>query len=208
LRHSSVTRRIGCQSPISRPSETIDVGIVGGRATRDPARRSDPRCDPIRVVDASRPPARAACPAPQMGRPGAFESVLRPSDRLLWLILRRVWRWWRDALVLVQPATVASVAPRSVRSPLVAPFATSWDHASIRRVAISLGAWPRRTGFGARRVFTANCSSSESSSQNARCRVTCENGRRDDHRAGAHLSRLTSASSNSYPSAVTVRVGR
>src|SRR5215204_6024183 len=30
----------------------------------------------------------------------------RPSDRLLWLILRRVWPRWRDALVLVQPATV------------------------------------------------------------------------------------------------------
>ena len=31
---------------------------------------------------------------------------LRPSDRLLWLVLRRLWRQWRDALVLVQPATV------------------------------------------------------------------------------------------------------
>ena len=30
----------------------------------------------------------------------------RPSDRLAWLILRRVWPRWRDALVLVQPATV------------------------------------------------------------------------------------------------------
>ena len=30
----------------------------------------------------------------------------RSSDRLLWLILRRVWPRWRDALVLVQPATV------------------------------------------------------------------------------------------------------
>jgi hypothetical protein len=29
-----------------------------------------------------------------------------PSDRLLWLILRRMWPRWRDALVLVQPATV------------------------------------------------------------------------------------------------------
>ena len=28
------------------------------------------------------------------------------SDRLLWLILRRLWPQWRDALVLVQPATV------------------------------------------------------------------------------------------------------
>src|SRR5258705_7588291 len=30
----------------------------------------------------------------------------RPSDRLLWLVLRQVWPRWTDALVLVQPATV------------------------------------------------------------------------------------------------------
>jgi hypothetical protein len=30
----------------------------------------------------------------------------RPCDRLLWLCLRRVWLRWRDALMLVQPATV------------------------------------------------------------------------------------------------------
>jgi hypothetical protein len=30
----------------------------------------------------------------------------RPSDRPLWLVLRRLWPQWRDALVLVQPATV------------------------------------------------------------------------------------------------------
>ena len=30
----------------------------------------------------------------------------RRSDRLLWLILRRMWPRWRDALVLVQSATV------------------------------------------------------------------------------------------------------
>jgi Homeodomain-like domain len=30
----------------------------------------------------------------------------RLSDRLLWLVLRQVWSRWRDALVLVQPATV------------------------------------------------------------------------------------------------------
>jgi len=32
----------------------------------------------------------------------------QPSDGLLWLILRRVWPGWRDALVVVQPATVDS----------------------------------------------------------------------------------------------------
>src|ERR1700733_896120 len=28
------------------------------------------------------------------------------SDRLFWLILRRLWREWKQALILVQPATV------------------------------------------------------------------------------------------------------
>jgi hypothetical protein len=31
----------------------------------------------------------------------------RPYDRLLWLCLRRSWPRWREALMLVQPATVA-----------------------------------------------------------------------------------------------------
>src|SRR5260370_35197029 len=31
----------------------------------------------------------------------------RPSDRLLWVCLRGLWPRWREALVLVQPATVA-----------------------------------------------------------------------------------------------------
>src|SRR5262245_45949241 len=30
----------------------------------------------------------------------------RRSDRVLWLIFRRVWPRWRQALVLIQPATV------------------------------------------------------------------------------------------------------
>ncbi|HJZ76661.1 MAG TPA: hypothetical protein VKE51_33225, partial [Vicinamibacterales bacterium] len=30
----------------------------------------------------------------------------RTPDRLLWLFLRRVWPQWRNALRLVQPATV------------------------------------------------------------------------------------------------------
>ena len=73
------------------------------------------------------------------------------------------------------------------------------DHALIRRVAISLSAWPVRIRFGAHREFTANCSSSDSSSQSAQCRVTCENGRTDRHRPGAHLLRITLASSNATP---------
>jgi hypothetical protein len=178
-----------CPSPISRPAKTIDLGMVSDRATRDTAHRSDPRCDPIRVVDSPRPPVRNACPTPPIGCPEAFES----------------------ALSTVRPAAVAdlatgvaavarragagpagdrrSVAPRSVYSPLVGAVREVLDdHASICCVAISLGAWLRRIGCGVRREFTANCSSSQSSCQNAPCRVTCETGRRDRHRPGAHLS--------------------
>ena len=31
---------------------------------------------------------------------------LRPSDRLFWVVLSRVWRNWRAALIIVQPGTV------------------------------------------------------------------------------------------------------
>ena len=42
----------------------------------------------------------------QLGVLARSNRRFRPSDRLLWLILRRLWPRWRDALVLVQPATV------------------------------------------------------------------------------------------------------
>src|SRR5215831_6207759 len=31
---------------------------------------------------------------------------LRPTDRCLWVVLSRVWKDWRSALDIVQPATV------------------------------------------------------------------------------------------------------
>jgi hypothetical protein len=108
----------------------------------------------------------------------------RRSDLLLWLILRRVWPCWRDALVLVQPVTVDRWHRdrfvhrwwRPSRRP-GRPRIDSPCRDLIRRLAEENRLWGRRE-------FTANCSSSASSSQNARCRVTCENGRRDRHRPG------------------------
>jgi homeodomain-containing protein len=38
---------------------------------------------------------------------GRSDRRFRPADRLLWLCLRRWWPGWKEALVLVQPATVA-----------------------------------------------------------------------------------------------------
>src|SRR6202165_3600146 len=43
----------------------------------------------------------------QLGVLARSDRRFRPSDRLLWMCLRRLWPRWRDALVLVQPATVA-----------------------------------------------------------------------------------------------------
>src|SRR5438309_1090017 len=43
----------------------------------------------------------------QLGVLARSDRRFRPSDRLLWLCLRRLWPRWRKALVLVQPATVA-----------------------------------------------------------------------------------------------------
>jgi hypothetical protein len=42
----------------------------------------------------------------QLGVLARSHRRIRPTDRLLWLLLRWLWPQWRDALVLVQPATV------------------------------------------------------------------------------------------------------
>jgi hypothetical protein len=56
-------------------AKTIDVGMVAGHATRDASRRPDGHSDPIRVVNATRPAAPGACPAPPV-------AVLARSNRL------------------------------------------------------------------------------------------------------------------------------
>jgi putative transposase len=43
----------------------------------------------------------------QLGILARSDRRFRPSDRLLWVCLRRWWPRWREALLLVQPATVA-----------------------------------------------------------------------------------------------------
>src|SRR6266851_524919 len=43
----------------------------------------------------------------QLGVLARSNQRFRPSDRLLWVCLRRWWPQWKEALALVQPATVA-----------------------------------------------------------------------------------------------------
>ena len=51
----------------------------------------------------------------QLGVLARSDRRFRPSDRLLWVLLRRLWPRWRAALLLVQPATVARrSAPETV----------------------------------------------------------------------------------------------
>ena len=40
---------------------------------------------------------------------------IRPADRILWSWLARAWSGWRDALVIVQPATVVAWRRRKFR---------------------------------------------------------------------------------------------
>ena len=60
---------------------------------------------------------------------------IRPTDRAFWLVLRRVWSAWRDALVFVKPDTVV----RWHR----AGFKIYWNWISQR--ARKPGPWPRPT---------------------------------------------------------------
>jgi homeodomain-containing protein len=70
----------------------------------------------------------------QLGVLALSNRRFRSADRLLWLILRRIWPRWRDALVLVQPGTV-----------------DRWHRAGFSRL------WPRRTRRPGRPRIDAEC---------------------------------------------------
>jgi homeodomain-containing protein len=73
----------------------------------------------------------------------------RPGDRLLWLCLRRLWHRWKEALVLVEPATVsrwhrqgfAGCWRRRSRRRPGRPRVDSEVHLLIRRMATSNCLW-------------------------------------------------------------------
>jgi hypothetical protein len=61
----------------------------------------------------------------QLGVLARSDRRFRPGDRLFWLCLRRFWHRWKEALVLVEPATVARWHRQG--------FAECWRRRSLRR---------------------------------------------------------------------------
>jgi hypothetical protein len=60
----------------------------------------------------------------------------RPDDRLFWLFLRWLWPRWKEALVLIQPATVDRWRRGGVRHRWCRRLRAPEGHASIQPVAI------------------------------------------------------------------------
>src|ERR1700694_2553690 len=102
----------------------------------------------------------------QLGVLARSSQRFRPSDRLLWVCLRRWWPQWREALVLVQPATVARWQHegfrggwtfRSRRRP-GRPFIDVQLQGLIRRITMENGLWgaPRIHGELLKLGFTVS----------------------------------------------------
>ena len=71
---------------------------------------------------------------------------LRQSDRLFWLCLRRWWPQWREALVLVQPATVARWHREGLRGCWTRRLRRQPGRPRIdAQLGPPFGVWPQRT---------------------------------------------------------------
>src|SRR5262245_37101079 len=145
------------QNPIR--AAIVHVRSTGEHPTEDACGHSDGRRSPASRVRAEGPAPRAFRPAPSAGVLARSAPRFRASHRLLWVGLRRWWPRWREALVLVQPATVARLASLRASS-MLAP--TRWAQAG--KTAYQ-GRTPRphsthghgEPSLGGRREFTASC---------------------------------------------------
>src|SRR5262245_3742153 len=88
----------------------------------------------------------------------------RPTDRLLWLLLRRLWPQWREALVLVRPATVDRWYREGVRRcwrrrarrpgrPRIDSTCRSDSASGLGELSVGRSADPRRTAEARNRHF-------------------------------------------------------
>jgi hypothetical protein len=82
---------------------------------------------------------------------------LRTADRLLWVLLSRLWAGWTDAISVVQPVTVIRwQRPSSSSGPGRAAGTGQAVRRSPRRSARSSDGCPRPTPCGERRGFTGS----------------------------------------------------
>jgi hypothetical protein len=98
------------------------------------------------------PPPRDSCPATSWAFLARSDRRFRPADCLFWLCLQWCWPRWRDALVLMQPATVARWQREGLRGcwmrrPRHRPGRPCIDtqvRALIRRMAMENRLWALR----------------------------------------------------------------
>ncbi len=129
----------------------------------------------------------------QLGVLARADRRFRPTDRLLWPRVQRCWRQWREALVLVQPATVARWRrqgfwdcwrTRSRRRP-ARPHIDADIRALICRVTRENRLWEFPGS-------TVTCGNWESPSPSVQYRGICQTARGDCRRPGARSWRTTS----------------
>jgi len=84
---------------------------------------------------------------------------LRPSDRLFWVLLCRVWPKWSNPLLIVKPDTVVRWHRKAFVS--IGAFdleANGWaDRSPGTRFRVPSTPWRMRTRPGALRASTARC---------------------------------------------------
>jgi len=187
--------RDGCPSPLSRPSRK-SLTFARLPAILRPMRFA---LRTVAVVRSARDTRRdlfleILALRHQLGVLSRSDRRFRTSDRLFWLCLRRAWPRWREALVLVQPATVdrwhregfrGCWRLHSRRRP-GRPRIDLQLRSLIERMATANGLW------GAPRIH-GELLKLDSRSPNARCRGICPIDGRDRPRPGGHSSRTTSA---------------
>src|SRR5450759_2415196 len=113
---------------------------------------------------------------------------LRRSDRLFWIVLARLWKGWRQALVQVHPDTVVRWQRQRFRrywAQLSGKPRRKVGRPSIGKPIRSLiQTMARRILCGVRRAFTASFSSSESRFPSAPFLASCGRSNGPRHRAG------------------------
>jgi hypothetical protein len=116
---------------------------------------------------------------------------LSSLDRLLWVLLYRIWPQVIDAMVLVKPATVVAWHRKGFR------FYWRWRSGRPGRPRIDpeirdlICRMSNATRCGVRRAFTGNCSSSASRSARPRSGGGCRGGPKSPPRRGGAFCATT-----------------